>query len=179
MWKYLGTASGFGDWGQEPPQLEIHLIDVGKADAILIKSQGQAALLDAGQAVSAGEVIDYLYRHDVERLDYLIMSHPDRDHIGGMPQILQELPVAELMQPPLSPALQPESQEFSDLLAGLEELSVPQTQWWMGESIYLGGPSALLRNMTVPTTPLWYCGSPMAILPRCSAEIWNMRQSRG
>lgn len=139
MWKYLGTASGFGDWGQEPPQLEIHLIDVGKADAILIKSQGQAALLDAGQAVSAGEVIDYLYRHDVERLDYLIMSHPDRDHIGGMPQILQELPVAELLQPPLSLALQPESQEFSDLLAGLEELSVPQTQWWMGESIYLGG----------------------------------------
>lgn len=138
MWKYLGTVSGFGDWREELPRLEIHLIDVGKADAILIKSRGQAALLDAGQAVSAGEIADYLYRHGVEKLDLLIMSHPDRDHIGGMPQILKELPVAQFLQGPLLPSLQPETQEYADLQAELEEHSVPRTVWRIGENVYLG-----------------------------------------
>lgn len=138
VWRWLGTVSGFGSWLEEPALVEVHIIDVGKADAILIRCKGRSALLDAGHGVSASSVIDYLYRHDVRELDYLIMSHPDRDHIGGMPQVLRELPVATFVQGRIPRALLPDSQEYADLQSALEETSVPQLTLRPGESISLG-----------------------------------------
>lgn len=82
---------GFNDRREDAGLLEVHVLDVGKADAILIRSQGHAALIDAGKYDAADTVADYLLRHNVRSLDYLIMSHPDSDHIGGMPGVLEEI----------------------------------------------------------------------------------------
>ena len=82
---------GFNDRREEAELLEVHVIDVGKADAILIRSGGRAALIDAGKPDAADTVADYLLRHSVTAIDYLIMSHPDSDHIGGMPGVLGEI----------------------------------------------------------------------------------------
>lgn len=138
VWRWLGTASGFGNWPEEPELVEVHILDVGKADAILIRCGGHSALLDAGYGLSADSVMDYLYRHDVRELDYLIMSHPDRDHIGGMPQVLRELPVAAFVQGRVPRALLPDSLEYADLQSALEETAVPQITLRPGESITLG-----------------------------------------
>lgn len=138
MWRWLGTASGFGDWPEEPGLLEIHIIDVGRADAILIRCGRSTALLDAGQGVSASRVIEYLYRHDVRELDYLIMSHPDRDHIGGMPQVLRELPVKTFVQGRVPKALLPDSLEYQDLQTALEETGITQITLRPGENFSLG-----------------------------------------
>ena len=56
VWRWLGTVSGFGDWPQEPELMEVHIMDVGKADAILIRCGSRSALLDAGHGVSAESV---------------------------------------------------------------------------------------------------------------------------
>ncbi len=118
--------------------MEVHIMDVGKADAILIRCGSRSALLDAGHGVSAESVIDYLYRHDVRKLDYLIMSHPDRDHIGGMPQILRELPVSFFVQGRISDNLLPDSLGYKDLQAALKETEVPQIILRPGESVSIG-----------------------------------------
>ena len=48
---------GFNDHRGETGLLEVHIIDVGKADAILIRSGGHTALIDAGKPVSSGTVV--------------------------------------------------------------------------------------------------------------------------
>jgi competence protein ComEC len=67
--------------------LELHFIDVGQGDAVLIRSaSGQNALYDGGR--SAGTVLAYLRSVGVESLDLVIASHADADHIGGLIEVV-------------------------------------------------------------------------------------------
>lgn len=135
FWKQACKAAGFGDWsgGQ---LLEIHVMDVGKADAILIKSKGEAALLDAGKCSAAVSLADYLSRFGVEKLDYLIMSHSDKDHMGGMPQLLRELPVGGFVE--AASGLPGGSQEWEDLEYLLESREVMRLALEPGDCVTVG-----------------------------------------
>lgn len=100
FWKHALAGSGFcSPWGYSPSSLvRIHVLDVGKADAIVLESGGSTALLDAGTYADGEYVVDYLLRQGISCLDYAIMSHPDSDHIGGMAQVMQEIPTALFLQ---------------------------------------------------------------------------------
>lgn len=63
--------------------LEVHYIDVGQGDATLIKLGDHAMLIDAGKEDSGTRLQLYLQKQQVSSLDYLILTHPDADHIGG------------------------------------------------------------------------------------------------
>ncbi len=67
--------------------LEIHFIDVGQGDAVLLRAPtGQAALYDGGEADSGA--LAYLERVGVEQLSLVIASHHHADHIGGLPDVI-------------------------------------------------------------------------------------------
>ncbi len=69
-------------------QLELHFIDVGQGDSVLILSpSGQAVLYDGGR--SPQPVLEYLEGLGIEELDLVIASHPDADHIGGLDEVVQ------------------------------------------------------------------------------------------
>ncbi|MDD7643125.1 MAG: MBL fold metallo-hydrolase, partial [bacterium] len=55
--------------------LEVHFIDVGQGDATLIKADGHAMLIDAGENDKGTAVQLYLKKQGVERLDYLVLTH--------------------------------------------------------------------------------------------------------
>ncbi|MBO4982139.1 MAG: MBL fold metallo-hydrolase [Lachnospiraceae bacterium] len=63
--------------------MEVHFIDVGQGDATLVKSDGHYMLIDAGSNSQGTKLQLYLNKQGVDRLDYLILTHPDADHIGG------------------------------------------------------------------------------------------------
>jgi beta-lactamase superfamily II metal-dependent hydrolase len=65
-------------------QLELRFLNVGQADAILVREGGKAALIDAG---SAGVVMQ-LRALRVDTIDLLVASHNHADHIGGMTGVL-------------------------------------------------------------------------------------------
>ncbi len=89
LWSRLFQISGFSVTSDAP--LNIHFIDVGKADAILIECEGHTALLDAGTSAHGDVVVDYMERNGLSGLEYAISSHPDEDHLGGMKQVLSEV----------------------------------------------------------------------------------------
>ena len=64
-------------------EMEIHFIDVEQGDATLIKVDGHYMLIDAGDNSMGTKVQLYLSKQGVEKLDYLILTHTDADHIGG------------------------------------------------------------------------------------------------
>ncbi|GAA4061269.1 MBL fold metallo-hydrolase [Amphibacillus indicireducens] len=76
-------------------KLKIHFIDVGQADATLFQVGDVNVLFDAGNW-NRRDVVDYLLSVGVEKIDLLIGSHPDADHIGQMPLILDQFQVDEV-----------------------------------------------------------------------------------
>ncbi|MFQ3319133.1 MAG: competence protein ComEC [Natronomonas sp.] len=63
---------------------EVHVINVGQADATLLRTENETMLIDSGDWRDDGEaVIKYLEANDVERIDHLVTTHAHADHIGG------------------------------------------------------------------------------------------------
>lgn len=74
--------------------LELRFLDVGQADAILIRNQGKTVLIDAGRS---GATLSQLEALGVTSLDLFIVSHNHADHIGGADAVLNGLPVRSYM----------------------------------------------------------------------------------
>jgi beta-lactamase superfamily II metal-dependent hydrolase len=66
-------------------QLELRFLDVGQADAILVREGGKSALIDAGGGAG---ILAHLQRLGVDTIDLLVASHNHADHIGGMTAVL-------------------------------------------------------------------------------------------
>ena len=73
---------------KSPSTLSVHFIDVGQGDAELITCDGHAMLIDAGGNDKGTTVQLYLKKQGVKSLDYIIGTHPDEDHIGGLDVII-------------------------------------------------------------------------------------------
>lgn len=71
--------------------LEVHFINVGQSVATLIVSPaGETMLIDTGDFTDDGEfVLEYLRANDIERIDHLVVSHNDADHIGGNAAVIE------------------------------------------------------------------------------------------
>ena len=73
--------------------LTVHFIDVGQADAMLIRCDGQNMLIDGGNREDSSKVYSFLKSKGVTKLAYVINTHPHEDHVGGIPGALQLCPV--------------------------------------------------------------------------------------
>lgn len=77
----------------------VHFLDVGQGDAIFIKlPDGKTALIDCGEPTEQNEeyIKEFLNDYDVKTIDYFIITHPDTDHIGNAPSIINSFAVKEL-----------------------------------------------------------------------------------
>jgi beta-lactamase superfamily II metal-dependent hydrolase len=74
--------------------LRVHFIDVGQGDSALVQCpDGSAILIDGGPIDCYPFLISYLKKVGVERIDLIIATHPDGDHIGGLINVLKRFPV--------------------------------------------------------------------------------------
>lgn len=80
--------------------LEVHFIDVGQADSILIKAaSGKVMLIDAGNNGDADTITRYLKNQGVNRIDILVATHPHEDHIGGLSKIIDRFDIGKFYMP--------------------------------------------------------------------------------
>ena len=106
------------------PSFGIYAFKAGKADAFLIASEEKVVLIDTGDKNFADDILNRLSEEDVDYIDYLIITHFDKDHVGGAAEVLRNVRVGEVLQNN-SPK---NSKEYESYLAALEEKEIsPKT----------------------------------------------------
>lgn len=80
-------------------EMAVHFLDVGQGNAILVQSGGQNLLYDGGDQNHADEVVSYLQQQNVQTIDYMISSHYDEDHLGGLIPCLNTFEVSNVLGP--------------------------------------------------------------------------------
>lgn len=80
--------------------LQVHFIDVGQGDSIFIElPNGETALIDGGPRSSEEMVLNYLSKQGVEKIDYLVATHPHEDHIGGLIGVVENYDIGKIYMP--------------------------------------------------------------------------------
>lgn len=115
-------------------QFEVHFIDVGQGDASLILCDGHAMLVDGGMSNQSSKIYTYLKNAGVHELDYIVATHPDGDHVGGLAGALNcaKADVA------LSPVEDNDGEAFQNFLKYLEKQDVSVTVPVPGDTFELG-----------------------------------------
>lgn len=78
----------------------VKYIDVGQGDSeFILLPNGETILIDAGESSSGKNVISAVKEMSVDKIDYLIATHPHADHIGGMPEVIDSFDIGRIYMP--------------------------------------------------------------------------------
>lgn len=80
-------------------EMIVHFIDVGQGDSILIQVNNYNLLIDSGPFKANKEIKTYLNNLNINKIDYLIATHPHEDHIGNMSYIINNYNVINFYSP--------------------------------------------------------------------------------
>jgi len=94
----------------------IYVLEVGKADCIVIQTEDHVAMIDTGEEENLPEILAFLEQKEIDTIDTLILTHFDKDHIGGAAGILAELSVSTVIQSAFS-GDRPEYQNYLEALS--------------------------------------------------------------
>ena len=84
---------------QTSANVTIKFIDVGQGEAILIALPEKTVLIDAGPTGSAPKIAQVLQELGRNKIDYLVATHPDEDHIGGMADVISNTQIGTIYAP--------------------------------------------------------------------------------
>jgi competence protein ComEC len=128
---------GWRSWPEgQPPSppkgLRLTVLDVGQGDSIVLQVPEGAVVVDQGPPEA--NVAQQLARIGVRKIAMLVLTHPQRDHVGGAAQVLETHDVETV----LDPALRSESADEENALAEARERDVPLLLARAGDSYRLG-----------------------------------------
>ncbi len=104
-------------------ELAVHFLDVGQADAILVVDGDKTLMIDTGDWPNGEDkeyMLSYIEKLGIETIDYLVLTHPDADHIGGAPEVIRTFDVKNCIMPDETK----DSAVFERTLDALEEKEV-------------------------------------------------------
>lgn len=84
---------------QTSTNVTLKFIDVGQGEAILIALPEKTILIDAGPTGSAPKIAQVLQELGRNKIDYLVATHPDEDHIGGMADVISNTQIGTIYAP--------------------------------------------------------------------------------
>lgn len=132
-WLWLGgDALVFQDGRQ---QLTMSFLQTKNDADLIVLSQGKSAVvIDTGEAIDGPRGVAYLNGLGVEEISYLILTHPDSDHIDGVSHLVESFEVKQVF----APAYDKENPMLAETLALLAENQIPVTSLRYARSYIFG-----------------------------------------
>ncbi|MDQ3671338.1 MAG: ComEC/Rec2 family competence protein, partial [Actinomycetota bacterium] len=129
-----------------PVGLRVTFLDVGQGDSVLLETPSARLLVDQGppEANVAGQ----LRKMGIRSLSALVLTHPQRDHVGGAAEVIRQLQVGAVLDPELA-ATGPEREEA---IAAARARAVPIRIVRAGSEFKVGG--LVLRVLWPPDAGL-------------------------
>lgn len=102
-------------------EMQVHFIDVGQGDSILIESpSGKTMLIDGGVKGAGQQIVSYLKELGINKLDIVVATHPDADHIGGLIPVLDNMTIEQFYDSGKVHT----SQTFEEMLTRIDEKNI-------------------------------------------------------
>ena len=102
---------------EDTQKLDIYAFSIGKADALLLRTSDAAIMIDTGEHDDGDKLVAKLKELGVEKLDLMVLTHFDKDHIGGADTIIEALSIDRIVLP----GYEKDSKQYAQLLAALAQ----------------------------------------------------------
>ena len=124
-------------------KIRITYIDVGQGDSTLIELPDKKnILIDAGEYTAEDDVIGLLNKRKVKKIDYLIATHPDSDHIGSMQYVIREFRIGRMYMPDAPK----NTKTYEFMMNAIKEKNVKVKNAHAGMSLFTGKYRKKLNN---------------------------------
>lgn len=118
----------------EGDTIKIYYFDVGQADSILLTSNNQSMLIDAGTNDAGATVVKDIKNLGITKLDYVIGTHPHEDHIGGIDDVINNFDIGTIYMP----KIQNNTKTFEDVLDAIANKNLKVTTPDVGSNFSVG-----------------------------------------
>lgn len=126
----------------EPQELMIKYLSVGNADSILVSCGENCMLIDGGKPSDAEYISRAIRQSGAKKLDYVVCTHPHKDHMGALPAIIEEFEVGRVFCADV-----PYGKElFDELKAQAQNKGVTVEHPERGDSFALGDAYAIFLS---------------------------------
>lgn len=119
---------------QDMSDLKIYFFDVGQADSALFVNEGKTMLIDAGNEANGNQIVRYLEKLNIDKIDYLIATHVHADHIGGMDKVINNIDIGNVYMPYSTHT----TKQFEQLITSIENKNLSITQTNLGDTFDIG-----------------------------------------
>ncbi|MCI1964858.1 MAG: MBL fold metallo-hydrolase [Oscillospiraceae bacterium] len=152
LWNHALTLFGLGDFSScaDSWPVSVHVLDVGKADSILVECEGHRMLVDGGTAGNGKIVVRYLERRGTTHLEYVVNTHPDEDHVGGLKYVIQRFPISHYLATEVSADLIPDTPAYHDTMKALQKKEISKEISRCGHQFSLGNLKVRVLGPVVP-----------------------------
>lgn len=139
-WKQVYAFFGLTEFGDrvEAYPFAMHVLDVGKADAILVTCGDHHMLVDCGMEDDGAQITAYLQKRGVSHLDYAVNTHPDSDHIGGYPTVLRQISANVFVEPVIASALLENNEDYQMVTEVLNQRQILRKSLSAGDTFSFG-----------------------------------------
>lgn len=103
---------------------EVSVLKVGQADAIILQTEQHCVLIDCGEKDDGAEVSEKLAENGISNVDYLFVTHFDKDHVGGVPEVLDNVTVGELV----TPSYKGTNSEYDSYIEAIQKHNITPTE---------------------------------------------------
>lgn len=125
--------------------LEAHFVDVGHGDCTILISNGEVAIVDGGPVGASDTVFTYLKYLGISEIKYAFATHPQNDHVGGLPSAFHAAKVGTLY----SPVSTSDNARFNVLIDTAADMSVPLIVPKVGDTLPLGDATITILSPAI------------------------------
>lgn len=127
--------------GESADVLKVQVLKVGKADAMVLTCGESTMIIDCGEEEDGLEVLKYLEGQGISEVDVLMITHFDKDHVGGADTVVEGIPVKRVILPSYAGT----GTDYMDFMAALDQAGITPENVTENIAFDLGCASVLVE----------------------------------